>query len=385
MNSQDQSTFNPQATSAGDSQQSPQASAQALPPSETPISPDLDLENPSNGGDVSQETDAALDAQITDIEKDATILSNSTILGKNGQRLDPDKTRVESYDFRAPKNYSDLEFDYLKEAHSQWMQSLSTHLELSLKINVSCSLQSFSIQTYRHFFNTLNDPKHIILFKINQLPGIGLCFADIPLCLLMVNRLLGGQGKEIPTDRLLTDIEKALINENLLGALQTWRQLWPVYSEANSFQLIDCECNKRFVPHPQNLYTPYIIVTFDVSIEGKPEGCLQCAFPYSQIQPILAQFNKTRQTTVQIERKPTIWRETYAHIDLQVTAEWDLNNYCVNNVLSWQQGSVLKLPMSLLQQTLIKINGFKKFVGEIGLQNDHVSIQINQSSAKNNE
>lgn len=305
--------------------------------------------------------------------------SASYMLMHGGKRVDPKNYRIAPFNFNAPKRFSHLELDFLRQEHEQWNEKLSTFIALFLKAKTYTHIENFSICPYQTFIQKFSEPVYITVFNFSGFKDIGLCVVDSALSLSIVNRLLGGKGAESPQRRFLTEIEQTIINELILGCVQDWCQNWEQLP-AVSVQLIGSENNTHFIPKNQKSFSLYLIVELSLEVEGKKEGNMFLALPCSLLDPIVEAFHKEKGRLGPAVESETrcLWRESYSDIDLPVFAEWDLPAYSIASILDWEPGSLLKLPMDILKNTQIKVQNTPKFVGEIGLTNQHISVQISK-------
>ena len=78
----------------------------------------------------------------------------------------------------------------------------------------------------RRFAENLPSPAHLCLFKAEPLSGVGVLDINPRLALTLVDRMSGGRGHSVKTERYLTEIETALLEDILNVVLEEWCVQW---------------------------------------------------------------------------------------------------------------------------------------------------------------
>src|SRR4029077_11951091 len=84
---------------------------------------------------------------------------------------------------------------------------------------------------------------------------------------------------------------------------------------------------------------------------------------------------KDANVTTTVEKKAT-WKESYANIAMPVRAEWDTFEVSLREITDLRVGDVIEMPAEQLRQTNLLLNGVPKFVGTVGLDTDHIAVQL---------
>ena len=118
--------------------------------------------------------------------------------------------KVEAYDFRNPAFLSEGELRRLRLLHEDFIRYLSARLSLYLRMEFGLKMAKLTTVTYSKFTDSLPNPTHISLFKVEPLVGVGVLDINPRLALTIADRLLGGRGHSVKAERYLTEIEIAL-------------------------------------------------------------------------------------------------------------------------------------------------------------------------------
>ena len=238
-----------------------------------------------------------------------------------------------------------------------------------------------STVSYLKFTDALPNPTHLCLFKTEPLAGVGILDINPRLALTMADRLLGGRGHSVKADRYLTEIEVGLVEDVIMIVLEEWCNQWKGDQELHPL-ILGHENNGRFLQT-----SPKDAVVLNLVMEVSFGDCseqMQIGVPYYTIEPLVKKMQARRQkdavfTTV--EKQRATWSRSFDHITVPVRAEWDGFEISLREITQLRAGDVLEMPVALLQQTRVLLNGTPKFVGSIGLDSDYVAVQITRKVA----
>jgi flagellar motor switch protein FliM len=229
--------------------------------------------------------------------------------------------------------------------------------------------------TYSKFTDSLPNPTHLSLFKVEPLVGVGILDINPRLALTIADRLLGGRGHSVKAERYLTEIEIALIEDVILILLEEWCSQWKSESELRPM-IIGHENNGRFLQT-----SPRDAIMLAMGLECNFGDCseqIQIGVPYYTIEPIVKKMQARRQkdTAVTTTAKRAEWQAAYDRITVPVRAEWDAFELTVREITSLRVGDVIEMNPAVCTATRVLLNGTAKFVGTVGLDTDRVAIQL---------
>jgi flagellar motor switch protein FliM len=283
--------------------------------------------------------------------------------------------KVENYDFRNPVFLSEIELRRLRLLHEDFIRYLSARLALFLRMEFGLKMAKLTTLSYAKFTETLPNPTHLCLFKAEPLAGVGILDLNPRLALTLADRLLGGRGHSIKTERYLTEIEVALLEDIVVIILEEWCAQWRNEQELRPL-LVGNENNGHFLQT-----SPKDAVVLALTLEASFGDCteqIQIGVPYYMIEPLVKKMQARRQkdSAVSVSEKQATWIGAYDHIQVPVRAEWDAFEISLREIANLRVGDLLELPASLLQQTQILLNGTPKFTGTVGLDGEHAAVQI---------
>ena len=283
--------------------------------------------------------------------------------------------KVEAYDFRNPAFLSEAELRRLRLLHEDFIRYLSARLSLYLRMEFGLKMAKLTTVTYSKFTDSLPNPTHLSLFKVDPMVGVGILDINPRLALTIADRLLGGRGHSVKAERYLTEIEIALIEDVILILLEEWCGQWKSEQELHP-AIIGHENNGRFLQT-----SPRDAIMLALALECNFGDCseqIQIGVPYYTIEPVVKRMQARRQkdTAVTQTVKRAEWHPAYEGIAVPVRAEWQAFDLTLREVASLRVGDVIEIRPSICAETRILLNDTAKFVGTVGLDTDRVAVQV---------
>jgi Flagellar motor switch protein len=111
-------------------------------------------------------------------EIDRLLAQQSEAQVKKGGVLGAENTtatrKIEPYDFRNPAFLSEAELRRLRLLHEDFLRYPSARLSLYLRMEFGLKMAKLTTVTYSKFTDSLPNPTHISLFKVEPLVGVGI-------------------------------------------------------------------------------------------------------------------------------------------------------------------------------------------------------------------
>jgi len=309
---------------------------------------------------------------------EASAGQKSTIFKPTGERYgEHEKINIEVYDFRNPIFLTEIELRQVRIRHENFIHYLAARIYMFLRMDFSMKMSRLATCPYAKFIESIPNPTHIALFKIDQLNGVGVIDINPRLALTIVNRMLGGKGHSVHEERYLTEIEMALMDDIMSMVLDEWCRQWDSFRELST-SLVGRENNGRFLqtaPHDA------IMLVLDIeSALGDCSEMLQIAVPYYMIEPIIREMQKEarRFGSSSSEEKHPKWLPLYRDIQVPVFAEWQGPELTVRDLLSLREGDVVELREDINHETRLRLRNVAQFKGDVGLEEDKVAVKITE-------
>lgn len=326
--------------------------------------------NDENEGELLNQTD--IDALIAEAMEEP----DEIIYDPEGNKVKtPKGTRIEPYDFRNPIFLTEVELRRVRIRHEEFIRYLAARLSIFLRLEYSLKMSRLSTLTYSKFTETIPNPAHVVLFKIEQLFGVGVIDINPRLALTMVDRMLGGKGHSVQGERYLTEIETNLVDDVVSIVLEEWCRQWKTEHELDT-SIIGHESNGRFLET-----SPPDAIMLVLSMEAGVGDCsetIQIGIPYYTLEPIIKKMHeaKERDLGLDIASAESSWQSSFNEISIPVQAEWDGDSLTAKEVLHLRPGDVLRFPKTVLKRTRVRLSNTIRFTGEIGLENGKVAVKI---------
>ena len=298
-----------------------------------------------------------------------------TLLRADGARGNAASLKVEAYDFRNPAFLSETELRRLRLLHEDFIRYLSARVSLYMRMEFGLKMSKLTTLTYPKFTESLPNPTHLTMFKVEPLVGVGILDINPRLALTIADRLLGGRGHSVKAERYLTEIEVALIEDVILILLQEWCGQWKIEQELRP-SIIGHENNGRFLQT-----SPKDAIVLALSLEASFGDCseqIQIGVPYYTIEPVVKKMHARRQKDTDVSQavKRATWQPAYDRISVPLRAEWQNLELTLREVASLRPGDIIEMPNTIFSETRVLLNNTPKFIGTVGLDTDHVAVQL---------
>ena len=313
---------------------------------------------------------------IDALMSEAMTAPQDVIYSYDGRRIDAsEKVHIENYDFRNPVFLTENELRQVRIRHEQFIHYLGARLSLFLRMDFGLKMSQLYTAPYKRFTESIPNPTHIALFRVDQLSGVGILDLNPRLAMTIVDRLLGGKGHSVRDERYLTEIEMALVEDVIYLILEEWCRQWEDTRELNA-SLIGRENNGRFLqtsPHDAIM----LVLTMEASL-GDCSEPMQIALPYYTIEPVIRkmQENSKRFNSSSTDKVEPRWMPVYNEITVPVRAEWKAFESTVRDMLAIRPGDLIMLPSNVMDDTTVCLADTERFKGEVGIDGDHVVVKL---------
>ncbi len=328
------------------------------------------------GQDVlSQSEVERLLSQVAEQESSAVVHQN------DGARTSQPRDAIQPYDFRHPVFLSPNELRKLRVQHEEFIHSLAARLSIYLRLEFGLQMSQLQTLTYQKFTESLPNPCHLTLFKVEPLRGI--CVLDINprLGLTIVDRLMGGPGHSVSVNRDLSEIEVALLDQAVQLIIGEWCNHWAKLRELHPV-LLGHENSGRFL---QTSVPDAVMLA--LTMEARIGDCVeqfQIGFPYTTLEPLIQQLSLTlnpqaEENVAAAAAKAAAhpaWKHDLDNVSIPVTAEWPGMELTARALTQLKVGDVLPLPADFTSQIQLRLARMPKFLGRLGTSDQHWAIEL---------
>jgi len=323
-------------------------------------------------------------------------LLNSLISGAKDIEVaehEQQKKKIKEYDFRSPKLFTREQLKIVYSIYENYSRILSSYITAILQAYCKIEIIEVEEQQYSEFNNALpdsvllglidfavsNDPENedIVLMDVSK--DIGFCAID---------RLLGGSGKPIDSDREFTEIEHGLLDYIFKGMIPLMKNSWHDYIVINP-KLIKIETNSRIL-QGISADESVVIVVMNIQInetQGKINICIPGVILDAMLKTINSQSKKTARkgdVTNEEQRRTAIIGEIEKS-NLEMTGVLGTAEVLSRDLIELEVGDVIKLDKHKDALVDISIEGEVWFRGDIGVLNRKKAIAIREVLKKGSD
>jgi flagellar motor switch protein FliM len=286
--------------------------------------------------------------------------------------------KVESYNFRNPGFLCQADLRQIELVHQKFAEHLSARISTFLRMECSVKLTNFGSSTFGAFTESIKAPAHVALFQVEPLRGVGLLDLSLPLCLAMADRILGGKGRAPESERNLSEIETALVEDAIHLILGEWCQQWR--SDLNlQAKCIGHDTSARFL-QTSPPETVVLMAAIEIAL-GETNGRIQLGVPYSMIEAMVKKLQADPHKADEALAKKIQWRSPYNTIAVPVVAEWQAKEMRIQELIDLSLGDVLPMSNDLISQTHVRLADTRQFLGSVGVQNGRIAVQLTNRKA----
>lgn len=266
------------------------------------------------------------------------------------------------YNFRRPDRISKEQIHALHFLHERFARNVSQSLAAYLRSMSELSLVSVEQFAYSEFLMSLSDPTAFYAVSMQPFDDLAGLEINPAVAFAMVERMLGGEGKNAAVDRALTDIEQNVIDSVVKILLESLTETWrPVVDLAFGIRARETRPQMLQVASPND---PVVMLVFDLKI-GDAQGMLNLCLPASIVEKTDTHFagalDRHRREPTDKER---LWlNETLARVPMPVTAL--LESRCTTRELvELRAGDVVSLGVPAERPLDLRVGRTLKFRGQ---------------------
>lgn len=304
--------------------------------------------------------------------------SSSVVHQSDGAKKSQPKDTIQPYDFRCPVFLSANELRKLRVQHETFIHSLAARLSIYLRLEFGLQMSQLQTLTYQKFVDSLSNPCHLTLFKVEPLRGICILEVNPRLGLTMIDRLMGGPGHSVTVNRDLSEIEMALLDQAVHLIVSEWSNHWAKIQELRPV-LLGHENTGRFLQTSQP-----DAVMLALSMEARMGDCveqIQIGFPYTTLEPLIRGLslklnaNSEESATPAGVTKPK-WKRDYDDVRIPVAADWSGLTLTARELTNLKVGDVIPLPPEFSTRVRLRLAKAAKFYGRLGTSDAKWAVEL---------
>ncbi len=285
------------------------------------------------------------------------------------------KRPIVPYNFRRPDRLSKEEIRSLYLLHDLFAHALSSSLPLFMRAVSEVNLISVDQQSYGDYQKGLADPTCIFTVAAKTLHGAFAVEFGSSIAFPVIDRMLGGEGKELPAPRAATELELKVLEGFLSVVLENYREAWQTHVDLET-EIVGRETRPQLLQIiPPNGIA--VTIVYQVQI-GESKGLMSICLPVEMLEPVI----KKATISAYSSGIPTPPEATHAllrkisTINFAVTSDLEKVGVSVSDLMGLAVGDVLRTNHSVDRPINIAVADQPKFVGRLGSHEGKLVVQI---------
>lgn len=292
------------------------------------------------------------------------------------------KEKVKIYDFKRAMRYSKEQLRGISRIHENFTRILTSYLSAQLRTYVQIEIELVDQVTYREFLAALPSKTIMNIFEVQPMEAKMVLEINPQVAYSILERLLGGQGRQVNDNGTLTEIETALIQKVFSRAFDMYPNVWENI-ENLTVKWEEIELNPQFIQIAAPNDT-VILIALRTTI-GEVTGRMTLCLPHLIVEPVLPKlathqwYSTSAKTNVSQQDK--ILNNLDA-VQVPIIAELGRATLQVSDLVNLQVGDVIGIETGKIK---VRVDNFSRFLGNPGIQKGHYAIQIDQVQAEGDE
>src|SRR5437870_4335556 len=264
--------------------------------------------------------------------------------------------KILRYNFKRPDRISKNQIRSLHFVHDRFVRNFSSSASAYMRTVVEISLENIAQISYSEFLNTVSDPTCYAAISLKPLDGLAAIEIGPSLIFPMIDRLLGGVGRQITNVRPMTEIEQSII-QNILKLLvdnlkESWRQVYAI-----EFAVTATETH----PHMVQITAPNeMVIHFQFQVRMRDTLTkMHLAIPTLVLEPIIHIFDQEEYSRRKVVHDGTLLN-LLRSIPVNVSINTAETSFPMQSLMSLQVGDTLVLDQRQEWPVIIKVAGKNK-------------------------
>lgn len=284
-------------------------------------------------------------------------------------------SKIKYYDFKRPNTISREKKRMLYKVFETTAYQISREISNFLRGTAKISLNSIDELSFEIFKNTCPELMFINTIRLKPLKGFGCIAMDMGLCLSIVEKAFGGEGRTQNEIRKLTDTETSIVGIVVKQILDKISSAWKPYDEME-WNISDTAMEPRYLNIASEADV-VLLVSFTFNLESS-FGEMKFCVPVSSVDKTFDHFFSNKQSnSIETDNESAdALKKLSGGIKLSVAGVLDETDFTVNDIANLKAGDVLRLDSKITNNLKVVVEGKNKYYGKLGLFGSKKAIQI---------
>jgi flagellar motor switch protein FliM len=292
----------------------------------------------------------------------------------------PDGREVTAtYDFRRPTTFAREHVRSLAVAHEVFVRRFASQLNSALRTVVQMEPVSVEQMSYDDYIRSMPNPTVLTTISLAPLPAAVVLEMNVQLALVLVDRMLGGQGVPV-APRRPTEVETHLLQELIATGLGAFAETLKPLAEVEP-RIGDVDYNPQLVQvvAPSEVV---LLLTYRVTMAqgARSQGLLTICYPYSTLGPALGQLSNNlwldHSLPAGLPATAAPLRDEVPAVPVTLSVEGDPVSVRARDLAALRPGDVLRLDHPVDQPLRGTVGGAEIVAGHLGRRGRRLAFQI---------
>jgi flagellar motor switch protein FliM len=285
--------------------------------------------------------------------------------------------RVRELDFTRPVKLAPDQQRRLERAHETFCRTASTRISAELRAPIEFEVINVDQLTWSAALGEVPQPSIFGVVAARPHDTNILLAVEQPLVFRLVERLIGGTGRESPLERPLTEIELALTRRTFVSLLELLSTVWDeLFGLTLDLVAIESQvANVELAPPSE----PTIVLTIEVR-STHASSTISFLVPYRSIATVSGrlsgQFADTGDAPVADAEIGEAVRAAVGAVDVEVRAEVGNVELTIADVLALQPGDVVRLDATAANGVYLCAGDVRLHRARPGRNGTHRAVEI---------
>jgi len=291
------------------------------------------------------------------------------------------------FDFRLPNRISKNQLRTIRNIHENFAESFAAFLVSKLQCIVNINVTSIDQIYYSEYILSVSNPACLFTFDIKNTDIKGILELNPDLSLILVDRLLGGNGTGSKPNNIITAIEQKVLGVISERVMLDLRKAWKIIDNYD-FRVERFESDIDFAQLTSQSES-VLLISFEIII-GEKTYMMNICFATFAFDTILSKLSSQKLSSI----RPTRYNGTTSgeilanHLYktfLNVAVEFGTAKITVKELFELEKGDIIKLDNLISDEHVIKVGSKNLFYGRAGVVNKHKAIKITRKAELNNK
>lgn len=289
------------------------------------------------------------------------------------------------YDFRLPNRISKTQLRVIRNISENFADSFGSYLMTTLQTVVNIRVNTVDQIYYSEYVLSVPDPAVLYTFTIKGTDIRLVLELNIDFALVLVDRLLGGNGTSMKPQKVVTQIEQKVLSNVIDKIMFDLKKAWMVIDNLE-FKLDSFETDIDFV----QLSSPnesVLLISFEISI-GDQSFLMNLCFTTFAFDPILSKLSSKRVSTIKHSKyfgmtAAEVIKLHLAEVLLPVVVELGHTQITFQDILDLKVGDIIVLDNKIHNELKVNVNDKLAYFAYPGVSNNHKAVRITKNLLTN--